>query len=84
MEITEDEIKSFEQIYIVACGSAWHVGMAAQYVLEDMADMGVPPISGIGPFCVLQAGSVHGVTPSIQSPSSVSFPSLSPGERTRK
>lgn len=25
--------------------------------------MGVPPISGIGPFCVLQAGSVHGVNP---------------------
>lgn len=41
MEITEDEIKNFEQIYIVACGSAWHVGMAAQYVLEDMADIPV-------------------------------------------
>ena len=39
--ITEDEIKGFEQIYIVACGSAWHVGMAAQYVLEDMADISV-------------------------------------------
>ena len=25
--------------------------------------MGVPPISGIGPFCVLQVGSVHGVNP---------------------
>ena len=25
--------------------------------------MGVPPISEIGPFCVLQAGSVHGVNP---------------------
>lgn len=25
--------------------------------------MGVPPIPGIGPFCVLQAGSVHGVNP---------------------
>ena len=41
VEITEDEIKNFEQIYIVACGSAWHVGMAAQYVLEDMADISV-------------------------------------------
>ena len=40
-DITEDEIKGFEQIYIVACGSAWHVGMAAQYVLEDMADISV-------------------------------------------
>ena len=24
------------QIYIVACGSAYHVGMAAQYVIEDL------------------------------------------------
>ena len=36
VELTEDEIRGFDQIYIVACGSAWHVGMAAQYVLEDM------------------------------------------------
>ena len=35
------EKAGFEQIYIVACGSAWHVGMAAQYVLEDMADIPV-------------------------------------------
>ena len=41
VEITEEEIKSFEQIYIVACGSAWHVGMAAQYILEDLADIPV-------------------------------------------
>lgn len=38
VEITEEEIQQFEQIYIVACGSAWHVGMAAQYVIEDLAD----------------------------------------------
>ena len=37
LEITDEEIQSFDQIYIVACGSAWHVGMAAQYVLEDLA-----------------------------------------------
>lgn len=39
--LTEEEIKKFDQIYIVACGSAWHVGIAAQYVLEDMADIPV-------------------------------------------
>ncbi len=33
---TKEEILNFEQIYIVACGSAWHVGMAAQYVMEDL------------------------------------------------
>ena len=36
VEITDEEIQNFDQIYIVACGSAWHVGMAAQYVFEDM------------------------------------------------
>ena len=35
--LSEEEIKSISQIYIVACGSAYHVGMAAQYVLEDLA-----------------------------------------------
>lgn len=39
--LTEEEVKKLDQIYIVACGSAWHVGMAAQYVLEDMADIPV-------------------------------------------
>ena len=37
VEITDEEIQNFDQIYIVACGSAWHVGMAAQYVFEDLA-----------------------------------------------
>ena len=35
--LAEDEIKDISQIYIIACGSAYHVGMAAQYVIEDMA-----------------------------------------------
>ena len=38
VEITEEEIQQFEQVYIVACGSAWHVGVAAQYVIEDLVD----------------------------------------------
>lgn len=33
----DEMIKNISQIYIVACGSAYHVGMAAQYVLEDLA-----------------------------------------------
>ena len=35
--LTEEDIRNISQIYIVACGSAYHVGMAAQYVIEDMA-----------------------------------------------
>ena len=35
--LTEELIQGISQIYIVACGSAYHVGMVAQYVIEDMA-----------------------------------------------
>ena len=41
MQINDEDLNTYEQIYIVACGSAWHVGMAAQYVLEDLADIPV-------------------------------------------
>ena len=30
-------LSSLQQIHIVACGSAWHVGMESQYVIEDFA-----------------------------------------------
>ena len=33
----EEQIRNISQIYIVACGSAYHVGVAAQYVIEDLA-----------------------------------------------
>lgn len=35
--LTEEAVQDISQIYIVACGSAWHAGMAAQYVIEDLA-----------------------------------------------
>ena len=35
--LTDADIEKISQIYIVACGSAYHVGMAAQYVIEDLA-----------------------------------------------
>lgn len=38
--LTEEIIREISQIYIIACGSAYHVGMAAQYVLEDLT--GIP------------------------------------------
>ena len=38
--LTDEMIRDISQIDIVACGSAWHVGMAAQYVIEDLA--GIP------------------------------------------
>jgi glucosamine--fructose-6-phosphate aminotransferase (isomerizing) len=35
--LSEEEIKDIRQIHIVACGSAYHVGVATQYVMEDLA-----------------------------------------------
>lgn len=39
--LTEEEIRGISQIYIVACGSAYHVGVTAQYVMEDLAKIPV-------------------------------------------
>ena len=35
--LTDEDIKNTSQIYIVACGSAYHTGVVTQYVMEDMA-----------------------------------------------
>ena len=35
--ITEEMLRAYEQVHIVACGSAYHVGVVAQYVMEDLA-----------------------------------------------
>src|SRR5699024_2643515 len=39
--LTEAEIQDLSQISIVACGSAYHVGVAVQYVMEDLAKIPV-------------------------------------------
>ncbi len=39
--LSDNDIKNISQIYIVACGSSYHVGMAAQYVIEDLAKVPV-------------------------------------------
>ena len=41
MGIREELVKNLDTVYIVACGSAYHVGVAAQYVLEDLAKVRV-------------------------------------------
>ena len=35
--LSDEDIASFSSVQIVACGSSWHVGMASQYVMEDLA-----------------------------------------------
>ena len=39
--LTDDEVKALSQIYIVACGSAYHVGVATQYVIEELTSIPV-------------------------------------------
>ncbi|MBE6845541.1 MAG: glutamine--fructose-6-phosphate transaminase (isomerizing) [Ruminococcus sp.] len=39
--ISDEEIRNMKKIYIVACGSAYHVGMVAQYVIEELTSLDV-------------------------------------------
>ncbi len=39
--LNDDAIKAISQIYIIACGSAYHAGAVAQYVIEDLAKIPV-------------------------------------------
>ena len=39
--LTDEDLEKVSRVYIVACGSAYHVGMAAQYVIEDLAEIPV-------------------------------------------
>ena len=41
VDLSDEEIKKISQIYFVACGSAYHVGVVAQYVMEDLAKIPV-------------------------------------------
>ena len=38
--LKDEDIKNIDQIYIVACGSAYHVGCCTQYIVEQLA--GIP------------------------------------------
>ena len=39
--LSEEVLRGITSIQIAACGSAWHVGMEAQYIIEDMAEIPV-------------------------------------------
>ncbi len=64
----ENFIKNLNKIYIVACGSAYHVGVTAKYILEDMVRVPVMvdiasefryrnPIIGKGDLCIFVSQS---------------------------
>ncbi len=41
INLTKEYIESLRQIYIVACGSAYHAGVAAKYVIEKLCSIPV-------------------------------------------
>ena len=41
VNLTDEEMQNINQVYIVACGSAYHVGVALQYVIEDLTTLQV-------------------------------------------
>ncbi len=41
LKITDERVAEYERLYVVACGSAYHVGVAAKYALEKLAKIPV-------------------------------------------
>ena len=41
VNLTDADIQKISQIYIVGCGSAYHVGVALQYLFEDLVEVPV-------------------------------------------
>ena len=39
--LSQEQLTAIRSIQIAACGSAWHVGMASQYVIEDLCEVPV-------------------------------------------
>lgn len=39
--LTQEYLNKLDEIYIFACGSAYHAGLVAQYVIEDLAGINV-------------------------------------------
>lgn len=37
LNMSDEDIKKLRKIYIVACGSAYHTGVTAKYIIEDLA-----------------------------------------------
>lgn len=41
LSMTADDIRSLRNVFIVACGTAYHAGMVGKYVMEDLARLPV-------------------------------------------
>ncbi len=41
VDLTPEEVAAFRQVYIVACGTAFHAGMVGKYIIEELARLPV-------------------------------------------
>ncbi len=39
LSLSDEEIRNIGTVHIVACGSAWHVGTAARYIIERLSEI---------------------------------------------
>jgi glucosamine--fructose-6-phosphate aminotransferase (isomerizing) len=64
MDISEEEFRKLNQIYIAACGTSWHAGLAGKFMIERLAKVPVEvdyasefryrdPLTGAGDLTIL-------------------------------
>ncbi|MFZ0708141.1 MAG: glutamine--fructose-6-phosphate transaminase (isomerizing) [Candidatus Korobacteraceae bacterium] len=41
MDITEEEFRNLKKVYITACGTSWHAGLAGKFMIERLAKVPV-------------------------------------------
>ena len=41
MDITEEDFRKLEKVYIAACGTSWHAGLAGKFMIERLAKLPV-------------------------------------------
>jgi len=41
MDITEDDFRKLDNVYIAACGTSWHAGLAGKFMIERLAKLPV-------------------------------------------
>jgi glucosamine--fructose-6-phosphate aminotransferase (isomerizing) len=64
MDITEEEFRNLNKVYITACGTSWHAGLAGKFMIERLAKIPVEvdyasefryrdPLTGPGDLTIL-------------------------------
>jgi glutamine---fructose-6-phosphate transaminase (isomerizing) len=64
MDITEDDFRKLNKVYIAACGTSWHAALAGKFMIERLAKLPVEvdyasefryrdPLTGPGDLCIL-------------------------------